>query len=130
MDEKTETALRASIKHWEENVAAEKPSEASALGSSCALCIKFNNRDGCEGCPVAEAGHPACAGSPWEDAYETLALWRAAVANEKEGHIGLGAAIAAMVPASTEAPENWRKAAQAELDFLRSLLPGESGETK
>ena len=120
MDAKTETALRASIKHWQENVAAKKPSEASAHGSSCALCIKFNSGAVCAGCPVADAGYPGCDGSPWERAWDGLEIWRAAVNMELQGRGNAKTAAA---------PENWRKAAQRELDFLRSLLPGESGET-
>ena len=123
MDERTETALRASIKHWEENVAAATPNEASTQPEDCALCRMFaiGARDRCGGCPVADAGYPGCDGSPWGRAWEGLEIWRAAVDMEAQGRGNAKTAAA---------PKNWRKAAQAELDFLRSLLPGESGETK
>ena len=120
MDARTETALRASIKHWEENVAAVTPKEASMHPDSCALCQMFLDDEECAGCPVAEAGYPDCRRSPWEDAFDAFISWTVAVRLESQGRGNAKTAAA---------PENWRKAAQAELDFLRSLLPGEPGET-
>jgi len=111
MDAKTETALRASIKHWEENVAAATPEEASTEPGDCALCHKFcrDYYDHCVGCPIFEkTGMKFCDGTPYEDAYSALRDWT-------DGRVYDESAF--------------RAAAQRELDFLRSLLPGESGET-
>ena len=112
MDAKTETALRASIKHWEENVAAATPNEASTQPEDCALCRMFaiGAQDRCGGCPVAEStGVDSCCNTPYENADFILKRW----------HFG-----------AIDGQSAFRDAAQAELDFLRSLLPGESGETK
>lgn len=108
MDERTLTALKASIKHWEENVAAVVPNEASTGPEECALCQEFNNsRDGCDGCPVAKhTEETLCDGSPYELADTALRKWQN----------GLGTR------------EQWQSAAQAELDFLKSLLPVHEGE--
>lgn len=101
------TALKASIEHWEDNVAKAKRKEALLFGvKSCALCNLFHwlfvkEANECKGCPVAAAGHPLCDGSPY-DFFE-------------DGRY-------------TEAREqgNWdliTHHAQLELDFLRTLSP-------
>lgn len=106
MNPRTLGALKASIKHWEENVAAETPDKATTGPFECALC-KLYWRDGCHGCPVRDATHKKdCDGSPYVEADNALDRWHDD-------------------PAEMILKTEWRKAAQAELDFLRSLLPGE-----
>ena len=111
MDDRTLTALRASIVHWEENIAAETPSSAGTLSDDCPLCAAFGKIKGewgsgrCGGCPVADrVEDDGCAGTPWEEANRALALWitRAPTAEYRD---------------------HWRAFAQNELDFLKSLLP-------
>jgi hypothetical protein len=104
MDARTLTALKASIKHWEENVAAETPDEASTRAIDCALCNEFD-WDACVGCPVMErAGVRLCRRTPYPRAFDAHAVWQ-------------------WNPNSESHKLVWRKAAQAELDFLKSLLP-------
>lgn len=111
MDKRTADALEASVTHWQENVAAEDPSDVKVFSNSCALCAIFNNKpddndrdDACIGCPVMHAtGWPDCAGSPWGRAFRALTNWQR---ND---------------PGSEVAKAAWREAAQAELTFLRSL---------
>lgn len=110
MDDRTLKALRASIKHWEDNVEARSPHNASAAASKCALCEMFtlDPDDCCTGCPVSNAtGQTECENTPYYTARTALVVWR------KE-------------PSNDELRAAWRKGAQAELDFLRSLLPKES----
>ena len=105
MDKETEAALRESIKHWEENVAAQDPKEVGVLASDCALCIKFFDFGACNGCPVAKrTGLARCNGTPFEEAFDAEAYWW-------------------KNPSSAEAKATFKSAAQAELDFLKSLLP-------
>lgn len=101
----TLSALRASIKHWRENVNAEKPEDVKLGVDYCPLCSVFYN-EGCRGCPVSnktERGY--CGGSPYEDAANAHNDWEDAVIHRT----------------------TYQAAAQAELDFLISLLP--EGET-
>jgi hypothetical protein len=106
-------ALNESIEHWERVVA--NPTEEAIGGSKCALCLLFNplvkgskayvedeiiaaarNR-ACEGCPVmARTGERLCNATPY---YAVEALDHASNSDE------------------------YLTAAQAELDFLISLLP-------
>lgn len=101
MDAKTLEALRGSIAKWEGIVAGEEVDDG---GDNCPLCQIFNastdRRDpACNGCPVRErTGMPFCSGSPYADAVD---------AEEDEGADS----------------DEYRVAAQAELDFLKSLLP-------
>ena len=112
MNRKTLTALRRSIKHWEENVAAKEPDKASVEGGDCALCNIFvwpgifasDKRFDCLSCPVAKrTGETSCKGSPYAVAVVALFQWN-------------------MLPNKTT-EENWRNAAREEVRFLRSLLP-------
>ncbi len=48
----TLTALKASIKHWQENVNAERPEDAKFGISNCPLCDVFYG-EGCYGVPLA-----------------------------------------------------------------------------
>jgi hypothetical protein len=105
MDAETLAALKASIQHWQENVEAKTPAEASIKASDCALCQRFA---ACNGCPVAVATERSgCAGTPYLTAYYAFKLWEAWP--------------------DDKADADWRQAAQAELDFLISILP--DGET-
>lgn len=103
MSAKTLAALKASIRHWEENVAAETPDDVSVSASDCALCVLFFDFYNCAGCPVSAAtGKHGCRDSPYETRVsEAFANWNYGMTPRDE----------------------WRAAAQAELDFLRSLLP-------
>lgn len=106
MDEQTLRALRASVEHWEENVEAETPNEASISMHHCALCLRFFE-DGCSGCPVFNVTKVVrCFRTPYGKASLKLTRWHS--------H-----------PYDAEYRDEWRKAAQAELDFLRGLLPEE-----
>ena len=101
MDAKTKEALLASIKHWEENLAAESPEQASVDGENCALCQTFTN---CRSCPVFfSTGLPQCENTPYYLARVALQRWKFA-----------------QMPAQKKV---WEEAAQAEIDFLKSLLP-------
>ena len=91
-------ALEASILHWQENVAAETPSDVKLGPESCALCCTFPDSD-CHGCLVSKfTGREDCGGSPYIKAVDAFRNW------QKN-----------LTPASAAA---WRAAAQAELDFL------------
>lgn len=105
MDNKTKEALLASIKHWEENLAEENPRRIRVYSTACPLCDLFNQRDDCKGCPVMEeTGLENCEGSPWTEAAKAFEAWKQVPGNENE-------------------KERWKIAAEAELDFLRALLP-------
>jgi len=98
MDEKTLTALNASIEKWEKRAGGDH-SESPGL-RSCPLCKVFHEdyREGgksCDGCPVFErTGYRYCENTPY-----TAYYFQRTNAN-----------------------------AQAEVDFLRSLLPPEKKE--
>ena len=93
MDAETLEALKGSIAKWEAIVAGT----GTDLGmNNCPLCLRFatDEYNPCTGCPVyARTGSVMCEGSPYDD-------W---------------------LSAQTLADEE--RAAQAELDFLKSLLP-------
>lgn len=110
MDEKTREALEGSIKHWEENLAAENAFQASVTMDACSLCELFYMQNGnCEGCPVAGSGFALCDGSPYDEAFEAFVSWR-----DK--------------PYDSECLIRWQDAAKDELDFLVSLRPKDSQE--
>jgi hypothetical protein len=103
MDARTRKALEASIKHWEMNVAAGSTADVSVQESSCALCSEFID-SGCSDCPVFErSGRAFCRDTPYIQACRALARWKSYPYERREFSL----------------------AAQAELDFLRSLLPSE-----
>lgn len=96
MDKRTLTALQGSIKKWEAIVAG---TGADRGINNCPLCAEFYN-DFCEGCPVRKKTKEICCeGSPY-------VVW----SNETNAD-GL-----ANTPLK-------KKLAQAELRFLKSLLP-------
>lgn len=102
MDERTLTALKASIRHWEANVRAKTRMDASIGETGCALCVEFI-KGNCSGCPVkAKTGRSFCLRTPHHAARSAWVTWGQSDAKSEDA---------------------WRKAAQAELDFLKSLLP-------
>jgi hypothetical protein len=101
MDAKTLKALKASIAKWERNVAAETPRDALTGSDDCPLCALFF-RSNCNGCPVEDrTGKPVCRDTPYEFADRMLWQWEYFDGSR----------------------ERWQSAAQAEVDFLKSLLP-------
>ena len=100
-------ALEASIKHWTDNVEAQRPQEASTRSSQCALCQHFKDPDGqidCTECPVMlHTGEESCEYSPYYEANDALQVWSSR-------------------PESSAARAKRRKAATAQRDFLKSLL--------
>lgn len=113
MDEVTLAALKESIAHWEQNLAAEYPDNVTIGASNCALCGVFLTSN-CAGCPVnAVTNGNNCLGKPssYIGAVSAFYSWRDAVEYKK--------------PNRAEKDAAWRAAAQAEIDFLRSLLPKE-----
>ncbi len=103
MSRATLRALKASIRHWQDNVEAEMPQQASTGESGCALCANFIAEE-CQGCPVKQkTGRKYCDRSPYRRARAAYVKW--AEYNSLVNHT------------------KFRAAAQAELDFLRSLLP-------
>lgn len=113
MDDKTLTALQRSIQKWEAIVAGTGVDDGV---DNCALCQAFSDDyrnepgwavDGCFGCPVAEkVGAANCMGTPYD-------AWAAhgRTSAEYKRH-----------PYKVE-DEKGKQLAQAELDFLRSLVP-------
>lgn len=100
MDPKTLTALKASIAKWERNVEAETPDKVLLGASECALCKLFIYNL-CKDCPVrARSGSHFCRQTPFVKTINSFFDWN-------EGG----------------SKDSWREAAQAEVDFLKSLLP-------
>ncbi len=117
MDEVTLTALKGSIRKWTQ-ILAERLVDRGT--ENCALCQIFHSEGvngvkdlKCKGCPVqARIGFSFCTGTPYGDwALVAMDRGRRGFIRRRippKGYPGRGASI---------------KAAQAELDFLRSLLP-------
>ncbi len=102
MNAKTLKALNGSIAKWEAIVTG---TGVDAGPSNCPLCLAFRNFSmggvSCLGCPVRDTtGEDGCAGTPYEK-WEDLAESGQRKANTPE----------------------LKKAARAELAFLKSLLP-------
>lgn len=102
MDDEKLNALQGSIAKWEAIVAGTGEDHG---WKNCPLCVMFNQPDSdhdCSGCPVADSvGEHGCEETPYIE-------WAEAFAGRE--------------PKIATTPE--RKAlAQAELDFLRSLVP-------
>lgn len=105
MDQRTLTALNESISHWEQNLAAETPYQASTSVEACSLCRLFYKL-GCVGCPVSDkTGMSLCCNSPYQAAFSARYRWES-----------YGSAVYR---------DAFREAAKAELAFLKSLLPVE-----
>lgn len=118
MNKEAATALEASIKHWERNVQAETPEDASTAAQDCALCQVYDPMLGanCIGCPVMRhTGLARCGGTPYRDAFGWRKEWL-----QRSFTGGLRATPSRLHLWET-AREGWREAAQAELDFLKSL---------
>lgn len=101
MDKRTETALRASIAHWEDVV--RDPLSTEIGPKACALCAVYNDPpgSGCDGCPVyMESGGTFCIGTPYEEYAREIDAF-------EDGD---------------DEPE-LRRLATLELEFLKSLLP-------
>lgn len=102
MTPKTLAALKGSIKKWEKIVAGTGVDEGTL---NCDLCLTFLSK-ACVGCPVAtDTGHRDCAYTPY---YAWMDHQKMAHDHEEEFRV--------------YCPECTRLA-QAELDFLRALLP-------
>ena len=100
-------ALEASIKHWEENRDARSPADVTYSVQHCALCQLFfyNYLNRCSGCPIQErTGRSLCEDTPYEDAVNARTAWKNGYASQ----------------------EDFQTAAQAEVDFLKNLLPPEN----
>lgn len=94
-------ALEASILHWQENVKAERPEDVRMGPANCALCSLFFE-DGCKGCPVMRrTGYSRCEDTPYERADGAFYMWYKTY--------------------DDDACDDFRKCAQAEVDFLISL---------
>lgn len=100
MNDKMLEALKASIAKWEDNTKITHISESKIWGDTCALCEEAGLT--CSGCPVSErTGHVNCEETPWKEI-------PAIVGDVKS----LSAPLSA-----------FHRAAQDEVDFLKSLLP-------
>jgi len=104
MTPRTAEALEASIRHWEENARAETITDASVGTVDCALCnLFFWKMPRCHGCPVAEkTKREVCTGTSYYAASDAFYAWREA-------------------PNSDYLRTAFHRAAQAEVDFLKSL---------
>lgn len=102
MDDETLEALKGSIKKWE-RVIAEGTDGTNWM--DCPLCLLFWERN-CRNCPVKDrTGRRMCQGSPFE------AYAEARQSSDEDGVDEIGKEPSVIA------------AAQAELDFLKSLLP-------
>lgn len=103
-------ALKASIRKWERNVAAVGPADVKLGAFSCPLCKLYNPDEwvisrSCHSCPVyAKTKRLYCDGTPYKKAAKAKYDWHYQTTNEK-------------------AAKAFRRAAQAEVNFLRGLLP-------
>lgn len=115
MDNKTAEALEGSIKHWEENLAAETPDQAELGVNHCALCRVFY-RNNCNGCPVRnKTGDSYCNYSPYEYAHNKHNDWENTyLKNEDKLYLCTKKEV-------LKKRTQWRIAAREELKFLKSL---------
>lgn len=99
MNAQTLKALRASIAHWERLASGKRRAGEIPGWRHCALCRSYlENSPYCLGCPVADAGHKRCVGTPYVRA--DIQAFR----------YGLNSS-------------EFKSAAAKELAFLRGLLP-------
>lgn len=114
MDEKTLTALQGSIAKWVAILAGTGKDDGA---TNCPLCQLFDPHNEvwakrCKGCPVSEkTGITGCSLTPYEQLEELG--WDGFEYNND------------LVWSGTIKTEDQKALAQAELDFLRSLLPSE-----
>lgn len=118
MNQRTLTALRASIEHWERNAAATDPRKVRMGTQACALCAEFYDQsDMCKGCPIYTAtGRDGCRNTPYGEASSYIRdaeFCRRTFSPEM----------------TAEAMASFRTAARAEVRFLSSLLPQDEGAT-
>lgn len=104
-DTQTLLALLVSIKKWEKICDGTGADRGT---SNCALCEMFWEFQYCNGCPVAEKGYSGCQGTPYEEWYKK---------KSKGGK--------SWFPYFVENIEE-KLLAEAELSFLKSLLPPRS----
>lgn len=110
MPPETLEALRGSIKKWEGIVRGDEVDQGSSNCPLCKLFLDDDDEPACCGCPVAErVDRIGCEGTPYR------AWMNATVLYGKEDAEWFRKA---------ETDEH-KAAAQAEVDFLQSLLPGE-----
>ncbi len=66
MTKKAEEALKASIKHWKDDILTYK---MTANSRNCPLCTIYNKNDtDCKGCPIRDkTGLATCNGTPYDD---------------------------------------------------------------
>lgn len=119
MDEVTFAALNASIEAWELKLVTKDPRKIKMGRAWCPLCLLFNARgmsddDTCYGCPVSDGGNRWCKNTPYDTAATAHRSWLVEVLFTTDS--------------VSSARNAWRAAAQAEIDFLRSLLPKEDGQ--
>ena len=105
MDAKTLEALKASIAKWNKNAKAKEPQDVVLGSDNCPLCDLFQTEvDICNGCPVFQStGSRFCFATPYGQAVNGLRHWRMFGDRQK-----------------------FRDAAEAEVAFLKSLLPEET----
>src|SRR6185312_7545544 len=109
MDERTLEALKRSIEKWETRVVLGAGYDGPVGASGCPLCQLHADGSGCFGCPVAQkVRQHGCHGTPYYD-------WRDALWDARRTP-----SLAPLV----------MKRAQAEVDFLKSLLPAQAGEAE
>ena len=96
----TLAALRGSIEKWEAIVAGTGVDRGS---ENCPLCKMFFKAEECTGCPVMQkTGRPFCRGTPYDTFSRHADFLRGKISREQQ-----------------------LAAARDELEFLKSLLPGE-----
>lgn len=115
MDEKTLEALKASIEHWRFNCNVTFAWMAKVNVGSCALCELYYCNNYCRDCPIAiSTGTGSCRETPYVQASEAPRKWHNCRSIED----------------NVKAEKAFKDAAQAEMEFLISLLPPESTETE
>ena len=96
-------ALESSIKHWIRMRDGKQTRDEGPYGGDCALCLTFAGEK-CAGCPIEEkTGVFGCYNTP----YSLASMWWRLYRTES----------------SAENRKGWKKAANAMIKFLRSLLP-------
>lgn len=111
MDKLNLQALKDSISKWEKNTRVRKPENIKYEDADCPLCQAANTRNksssgpSCVGCPVmVRTGSPNCDGTPYYRARSAAHGWMDR-------------------PSSLVAKHDFMVAAQAEVDYLKVLLP-------
>ena len=95
--------VRQSIKHWERMRDADD-FEERPISSECPLCNTYGEHINCAGCPIAEAADASfCYRTPYIKAYNAFRN----IEDDQYSKTKLA---------------KWRKCADAEITFLKSLL--------